>query len=59
MTTSTTIDTLTDDQITALSTEAARAGDWAMVTICRRALAGHVAARVECARVIADAQAQE
>ena len=63
--------TITDDQIAALRAEAASAGDHAMVAICRVALhdetdelprAGCVtpaAARAECARVIADAHAQE
>lgn len=56
---------ITDDQIRDLAQESAEAGDLAQVAICRRALgessptALSVAnARAECARVIADAQAQ-
>lgn len=55
----TTIDTLTDDQIAALSTEAAAAGDLAMVAVCARALAGDDTARTEVVRIIRDAEAQE
>ncbi|MDH5244842.1 MAG: hypothetical protein OEW98_00210 [Betaproteobacteria bacterium] len=59
--------TVTDEQITRLRDEAAQAGDDAQVDICQRALGrrgGPVAltvdeARYECARVIADATAQE
>jgi hypothetical protein len=49
--------TITDTQIHALRTEAAAAGDLDQVTICDRALEGDIAARIECARVIADAVA--
>lgn len=54
----TTLDTLTDDQITALRIEAGEAGDTAMVDICRAALRGDAAARAEVVRVIRDAEAQ-
>lgn len=53
----TTIDTLTDDQIRTLSTEAAVAGDMEQVQICDRALDGDEAARRECVRVIRSAEA--
>ena len=70
----TTIETLTDSQITTLRSEAASAGDMKMVEICDRALepvrrtptgravsvvrlAMRNEARVECARVIAEAEA--
>ena len=50
---------ITDEQITALSAEAAQAGDLEMVNICNCALLlGDGNARAECARVIADAAAQ-
>ena len=58
MTTTQTID-ITDDQIDALRTEAGQVGDAAQVAICEQALDGDAAARAECARVIADAQAQQ
>lgn len=47
---------VTDDQITALRQEAARAGDAAMVAICSAALGGDEDARLECALVINAAQ---
>lgn len=50
---------ITDDQIEALRIEAGQAGDATQVAICQRALDGDAAARAECARVIADAQAEE
>lgn len=50
---------ITDTQIEALSTEAAEAGDLEQVAACTRALAGDVAARAECAQVIADATAMD
>lgn len=50
---------LTDLKIKTLRAEAAVAGDLAMVTLCHKALAGSRRARAACARVIADAQAQE
>ena len=54
----TTAESITDSQITALRSEARMAGDSAQVAICDRALAGDDAARSECARVISDAAAQ-
>lgn len=54
----TTIETVTKNQIQALRTEAGAAGDLKQVAICDRALDGDEAARAECARVIADAEAQ-
>jgi hypothetical protein len=66
--------TVTDEQIRALYAEATQAGDWDMADICEVALAPHdrpfndcaadhgfttrSEARAECARVIADAEAQ-
>jgi len=51
--------TITDEQIEALRTEAGAAGDLDQVAICDRALLeGDAEARAECARVIADAEAQ-
>lgn len=50
---------VTDEQITALRNEAATAGDLAQVAVCDRALAGSRRARRECARIIADAEAQQ
>jgi hypothetical protein len=47
------------DQIDALRAEAAHVGDNAQVAICERALAGDLAARIECARVIARARAMK
>jgi hypothetical protein len=49
---------VTNDDIAALSTEAAAAGDEAQVALCTAALIGDTDARRECARVIADAAAQ-
>ena len=49
----------TDDAIAALRVEAAAAGDDRQVSLCNRALDGQSAALRECARVIADAAAQE
>lgn len=54
----TTIETITDEQIETLATEAGAAGDSEQVAICERALAGDDSARVECVRVIRDAEAQ-
>ena len=53
-----------DDQVRALRAEAVEAGDLRMVAVCDRALdprddLGPEEARVECARVIAEAAAQE
>jgi hypothetical protein len=50
--------TVTNGRILSLRDEAAAAGDLAMVAICRGALNGDKAARRECARVIADVEAQ-
>jgi len=50
--------TATDEQIETLRAEAGVAGDAEMVSICDAALDGHAQARIECARVIAEAQAQ-
>lgn len=58
-TTYTTPETITDEQIEALRAEAGAAGDLAQVAICDRAIDGDMQARAECARVIADAQAQQ
>lgn len=49
---------ITDEQIRALRAEAGAAGDAAQVAICNRALDGSDAARMTCARVIRDAEAQ-
>jgi hypothetical protein len=57
---------ITDRQIRALQREAAQAGDLDMVAICRTACGDHgiatqteiQAARVRCAEVISDAEAQ-
>jgi len=57
--TATTLETLADDQITTLRTEAGSAGDLAQVALCDRALTGDTEARTECVRVIRDAEAQE
>jgi hypothetical protein len=54
----TTITTITDEQIEALSTEAGSAGDLDQVAICDRALRGDESAKAECVRVIRDAEAQ-
>jgi hypothetical protein len=50
---------VTDDQIKALRIEAGAAGDARMIVICIQALDGDIKARAKCARVIADAAAQE
>ncbi len=53
---------ITDEQIRGLRAEAAEAGDLLQVGICDIALYGKIArasARAECARVIAEAQAQD
>lgn len=50
---------ITSAQIRQLSDEAAQAGDEAQVEMCQRALSGDRAALAECARVIADAAAQD
>lgn len=55
----TTIDTITDEQIDLLRAEAAAHGDLAQVRLCDRALDGDHTARLECARVIRDAEAQD
>lgn len=49
--------TITDTQIEQLSREAAEAGDLHQVALCERALAGSRSARRVCAKVIADASA--
>lgn len=49
--------TVSDEQIERLKTEAGEAGDTDQVAVCRRALAGNLDARAECARVVADAAA--
>lgn len=54
---STTIETITDEQIEALKSEARDAGDFEQVTLCDKALAGNAAARAECVRVIRAAEA--
>jgi hypothetical protein len=53
----TTTTTITNAQIEQLSSEAASAGDVAMVTICRKALSGNAKARRTCERAIANAAA--
>lgn len=50
--------TITNAQIAALRTEAAAAGDTAMVAVCTRALAGSARARAVCARAIRAAYAR-
>ena len=52
-------DTITNDQIIILCTEAGMARDFRMAAICRDAINGDANARAKCARVIADAKAQE
>ena len=52
-------DLVTEAALEALRGEAASAGDDAQVTTCDRALAGDADARRACARVIAEAIAQE
>lgn len=51
--------TITDEQIEQLRAEAATAGDAAMIEVCDRAIKGDDESRAECARVIADAKAQD
>ena len=46
------------DRVRALFGEAAAAGDEAQIDICSAALAGSVTARLECARVMREAEAQ-
>jgi hypothetical protein len=55
--TMTTIDTITDAQITALRSGAGEAFDAETVAACDRALAGDLEARAECASIIASAEA--
>jgi hypothetical protein len=55
LTTETGID---ENDISSLCTEAAQAGDEEQAVICELALTGDRAAWLECARVIADADAQ-
>lgn len=57
MSTQTAATVTTDEQIETLRTEAAAAGDGAQVSLCDAAMAGDDSARLECARVIADAAA--
>jgi hypothetical protein len=49
--------TISNAQIELLMNVAGIAGDCKMVEICKRALAGSKRARVECAKVIAEAEA--
>lgn len=51
--------TPTTSQIESIRSEAARAGDLEMVTVCDQALDGDTAALAECAEVIATARAME
>lgn len=51
-------DRISDSAIRRLRDEAGAAGDLEQVSLCDRALDGDDAALIECARVIADAQAQ-
>lgn len=46
------------DRVRALFGEAAAAGDTAQVDVCSAALAGSMSARLECARVMREAEAQ-
>lgn len=57
MTKQTTIETVTDEQIKALRSEARAAGDMRQAHICNMALDGDDAARAECVRVIRAAEA--
>ena len=57
MTTTTTIDTITPEQIATLRDEAGSAGDAGMVRICDAALTGDRDAIAECASCIASAEA--
>ncbi|MFW5933708.1 MAG: hypothetical protein ACOCT8_03145 [Actinomycetota bacterium] len=52
----TTPDTITTDQISALRNEAAEAGDQEMYDICGLALDGDTGSVAECARVIAESE---
>lgn len=52
-------ETVTDEQIEALRTEAGEAGDDAMVATCTAALDGDTAARRTCERAIRAARAME
>ena len=54
----TTIETVTNTQISQLRTEAATAGDADQVQLCDAALAGDSAARAACVAAIRDAEAQ-
>lgn len=49
---------ISDEQIRQLSTEAAEAGDLAQVRVCERAMTGDERARLACAAIIRDAEAQ-
>jgi hypothetical protein len=53
-----TVGPITERQISALRSESGEGGDRAQVEICDRALDGDESARLECERVIRDAQAQ-
>lgn len=55
--TMTTPETMTDAQLVALRREARTAGDLKQAAMCDLALRGNKKARIECARVIADAEA--
>ena len=46
------------EALQALRAEAGEAGDLAQVAICDRAIAGELAARIECAAVLSHAAAQ-
>jgi len=50
---------MSNEQIKALRKEAGAAGDYEMVEVCDRALAGDDAAIAECEKIIADAKAME
>ena len=54
----TTIETITDEQIKQLRNEAGTAGDRKQVELCDRALQGDGAARRKCADVIAYAEGE-
>lgn len=56
--TDSTSDTVTREQIVALRSEAKQAGDYAMADICGQALAGDEDSIRACERAIADAAAQ-
>lgn len=55
----TTAETITTEQIETLRSEAGQHGDMEQVAVCDKALAGSKKAIAECARVIADAEAQQ